>query len=80
MRPFQMMNVPDDPKQLPQFLRQFQRALLEAMNESGVTQTYIGTAPTRPQDGIYFAEAGVLGVNRGEYRYDAATATYTYLG
>lgn len=40
---------------------------------------YLGIAPTRPQDGLYLSEAGILGANRGLYRYDSSSATYTFI-
>jgi hypothetical protein len=40
---------------------------------------YLGVAPTRPQDGLYLAAAGVLGASRGLYRYDSVGGTYTFI-
>ena len=36
-------------------------------------------AADKPQDGIYFSAAGVLGATRGMYRYDSSTGTYTFI-
>ena len=44
-----------------------------------VALNYIMVAPDKPQDGLYLAAAGVLGVDRGLYRYDADSATYTFI-
>ena len=79
METFQILPVPDDPKELPRFLRELQVRLARAAREPGKQQVYLGVEPDRPQDGTYFSEAGVLGVNRGEYRYDSTTGLYTFI-
>ena len=44
-----------------------------------VALDYIAVAPAKPQNGLYLAAAGVLGVSRGLYRYDSNSATYTFI-
>ena len=71
MRTFQPLN-PADPVQA-----RILQAALRA--DQLVALTYITVAPEKPQDGLYLAAAGVLGVSRGLYRYDANGAAYTFI-
>lgn len=63
------------------FVRSEFRAVEEAANapDPVVALTYLGAAPKKPENGLYLADAGVLGVSRGLYRYDSASATYTFI-
>lgn len=81
MRTYQPGNPPQDPAALPGFLRQELNQIQQAANRSDpfMALDYLGIAPTRPQDGLYLSEAGILGANRGLYRYDSSSATYTFI-
>lgn len=81
MRTYQPANPPQDPAQLPGFLRQELYSIQQAANRSNsfAALDYLGVAPTRPKNGLYLSAAGVLGVNRGLYRYDETSATYTFI-
>ncbi len=71
MRTFQPLN-PADP---------VQARILQAARRADplVALTYITSAPEKPEDGLYLAAAGVLGVSRGLYRFDADSGAYTFI-
>ena len=79
MRTYRASNVPD--KLDAAFVRGEFRAVEEAANASDplIALTYIGVAPKKPENGIYLADAGVLGVSRGAYRYDTTTGLFTFI-
>jgi hypothetical protein len=79
MRAFKTKEPPQDAKDMPRFVREMQQRIEKAANEPALQLNYLGTAPSRPQDGLYFSEAGVLGASRGLYRYDSASGTYTFI-
>ena len=66
---------------MPDAIRDMQAAIEQAANRANpvIALTYLGVAPTRPEDGLYLSAAGVLGAARGLYRYDALTAIYTFI-
>jgi len=75
---------PSDPAQMADYLRrEFQRIQTAANTQSsGIPLRYLNAAPTRPQDGIYFADGTNWnpGSGKGAYRYSSSSATYSYLG
>ena len=81
MKTFKPLSPPQDPAQLPGFLRQMQGAIEQAANrqDDRIALTYLAVAPDKPQDGLYLSAAGVLGATRGLYRYDSSTGLYTLI-
>lgn len=81
MQTYKAGNPPNDSAALPEFLRQELASLEQAANraDSHVALSYLAVTPARPQDGIYLSAAGVLGANRGAYRYDSSTGLFTFI-
>lgn len=81
MKTYKPGNPPQDPAQMPGFLRQELASIQQAANraDSTLPLSYLTVAPVRPQDGLYLSATGVLGVTRGLYRYDSSTALYTFI-
>lgn len=81
MRTYRSIRPPQDPASLPGFLLSEFASIEQAANRADplLALTYLGAAPSKPQDGLYLAAAGVLGASRGLYRYDSLSATYTFI-
>jgi hypothetical protein len=79
---FKGLPPPGDPAQLPAFLLEMQRSIEQAAVRADPTVSlqYLEVAPDRPMDGLYLSAAGVLGTNRGLYRYDSSVPGYTFIG
>jgi len=75
MRSYQPGQVTD-----PSLRREFE-AIQKAARRADllVALEYVAVAPSKPQDGLYLSAAGVLGANRGLYRYDSNSGTYTFI-
>lgn len=80
---YQPASVPDDPAQLPRYLRELEvrlAAVIAALAAGHLDRVYV--TPPKPRDGdVRYLDATIApGSVRGVYFYDAPTTTWKPLG